>query len=137
METCLAFITSNAAKKISDAFNEKLILLGITRIKWNALYYLGDCEYMTQTELSQKLNIKNSTAARLVGRMTKDGYVCKSHSDSDHRTVNLMITTDGRLMRKRIFPEEEKLSIVACKDITEEEKIVFKRVLNKILVNIE
>lgn len=137
METCLAFITSNAAKKISDAFNEKLKILGITRIKWNALYYLGDCQYMTQTELAKKLNIKNSTAARLVVRMERDGHLYRPHSDTDRRTINLMITANGRQVRERIFPEEEKLSINACKDITEEEKIVFKRVLNKMLVNIE
>lgn len=137
MENCLAFITSCAAKKISDTFNEKLILLGITRIQWNALYYLGDYDYMTQTELAKKLNVKNSTATRLVGRMERDGHINRVKSDSDRRTVKLMITPNGRLIRERIFPEEEKLSILACSDISEEDKIIFKKVLNKILTNIE
>jgi len=48
-----------------------------------------------------------------------------------------MITPNGRLIRERIFPEEEKLSILACSDISEEDKIIFKKVLNKILTNIE
>ena len=137
METCLAFITSCAAKKITDTFNEKLITLGITRIQWNALYYLGSCEYMTQTELAKKLNVKNSTAARLIGRMERDGHVYRRKSDNDRRTVKLMITPDGRQIRERIFPEEEKLSILACRDISEEEEITFKKVLNKILTNIK
>lgn len=137
IETCLAFITSTAAKRIADAFNEKLMRLGITRIQWIALYYLGDCEYMTQTMLAQKLNVKNSTAARLVDRMERDGHVYRGKDKNDRRTINLMITADGRQIRERIFPEGEKLSILACKGIGEEEKTIFKNVLNKMLANIE
>lgn len=136
LDTCIAFITNNTAKKVSYAFNERLVKLGVTRVQWIALYYLGVYEEISQLELGQKMDIKASTVARLIDRMERDGYAERVKSDEDRRITNLKITEKGRKLREDLLPEGEKISKLISKNISDEEIEVFKNVLNKMADNI-
>ncbi|MTK10750.1 MAG: MarR family transcriptional regulator [Clostridiaceae bacterium] len=136
LDTCIAFITNNAAKKISDEFNDRLSELGITRVQWIALYYLGKHKSISQIELADQMDIKPSTTARLIDRMERDGFVKRERDINDRRTVNLMITDKGREFREKLFPVGEKMSEDVSKGISEEEIEIFKNVLKKMVDNI-
>lgn len=137
LDTCVAFITNNSAKKIVDAFGHRLIPLGVTRVQWIALYYLGLQEIISQRELAEKMHIKDSTVARLIDRMERDGYVKRIKDTEDRRITNLIITDTGLTLREELLPEGEKFNAIISKDITEEEMEIFKRVLCKMVDNIK
>ncbi len=136
LETCVAFITNNTAKKIAEAFNERLQPLGITRVQWIALYFLGEKESITQKELAEKMNIKDSTLARLIDRMEKEGYVERVKNSGDRRFTNLVLTAKGSKSREKYLVEGEKLSAQCSKNISKEEIEIFTKVLKKMLDNI-
>lgn len=136
LETCIAFITNNMAKKISDAFNERLMKQGVTRVQWIALYFLGLQNQISQIELAQKMDIKASSVARLIDRMERDGYVHRVKSIEDRRVYYLKITEKGTKLRESLLPEGEKMSRLISTNISDEEIIVFKNVLKKMTENI-
>ncbi len=136
LDECIAFITNKAAKKMADAFNERLKPLGMTRVQWTALYYLGKCDGISQKELAEKMNIKSSTVARLIDRMENDKLVIRSEDPEDRRAVKLVLTEKGKDLREKLLPEGEKMSKVFANGLTDEEIEIFLKVINKMVENI-
>lgn len=135
LEECLAFILNNASKTLTDVLNDRFMELGITRVQWAALYYLGKNESMSQCELGKKLEIKHPSVARLIGRMEKEGYLKKVKNQEDRRITNIELTERGKKIRARILPECERLSEQFIQGIPEERIEVFKDVLNNMVIN--
>jgi len=136
LDTCVVFVTNKASKMIADAFNERLLSLGITRVQWIALYYLGKYEGINQKELAEKMNVKGSTMARLLDRMEKEGSIAREDDPQDKRITRLKLTEKGKELRERFLPECEKMSDIFARGLTDEEVEVFKRVLKKMVDNI-
>lgn len=106
-------------------------------MQWIALYYLGTQKHMNQKELSRRMNIKESTVARLVDRLERDGLVTRQRSEEDRRVFNLILTKKGKEYRKELVPEGEKFNSIVSKNITEKEMLVFMTVLDKMVNNLK
>lgn len=137
LNSCIAFITNNSSKKLSNSFNERLVQKGSTRVQFIALYYLGLSEKINQSELSEKMNIKPSTTARLIDRMEREEYLTRTKCTDDRRVTYLELTPLGKQFRDSLLPLGEEMSKVFSKGITDEEFEIFKRVLNKMVCNSE
>lgn len=136
IDSCVAFITKNATKVITDAFTDQLSALGITRVQWTALYYLGRYQSLSQTELADKMHTKDSSIARLIDRMERDGYVERVRLPEDRRVSILKLTENGLRLWEEVLPEGEKFSQILSYNLTEEEFQCFKRVLDKMMNNL-
>lgn len=128
-------IITDTAKKVSDAFNKKLNTLGITRVQWIALFYLGQDEYFNQNELAMKMKITRSSITRLIDRMEKEGYVKREKELNDRRITRLFLTEKGIKLREILIPEDEKFNRIILQNISSEELNIFKRVLKKMEEN--
>ncbi|WDU82004.1 MarR family transcriptional regulator [Caloramator sp. Dgby_cultured_2] len=51
---------------------------------------------MSQKELSDKMNIKESTTVRLVDRMEKDGFIVRFKDSNDRRITYIELTEKGK-----------------------------------------
>lgn len=136
IEDCTAWFATNASKKITDSFNERLLKDGITRVQWIALFYLGKFGSMSQYELGEKMNIKSSTVVRLMDRMEKEGYIIRKKSITDRRVTFIELTKKGIDLRGRTLPIGEAFNRDLKKNISEEELEVFKSVLSKMIGNV-
>lgn len=136
LDTCLGFITNNIAKEISECFNDRLLLVGITRVQWIALYYLGEEEIISQCELAENMGVKASSVARLIDRMEREEYVVRKRSEKDKRRVDLHLTNKGKKLREELLPEGKKMSELVSKGISDEEIQIFKNVLHKMSINL-
>lgn len=136
LDTCVAFITNTSAKKLAECFNDRLSQLGITRVQWIALYYMGKYENISQIELGEKMDIKASSVARLIDRMERDGYVVRRRDPKDRRITNLILTEMGKGLREKLLPEGEKMRELASQGLAEEEIEIFKKVLKKMTENV-
>lgn len=137
LEECIAFITNNTSKKLADAFNDRTMKEGVSRVQWIALYYLWKYEVLSQIELCNKMNKKQSTVVRLIDRMTRDGLVIRKKDSNDRRITNVMLTEKGKVLREKVFFIGDEMSKVFTKGITEQELKVFTNVLNKMQDNIK
>ena len=136
IDSCVAFIAKDAAKVITDAFNDQLSALGITRVQWTALYYLGRYQSLSQTELADNMHTKASSIVRLIDRMERDGYVERVRLPEDRRVSILKLTENGLRLWEEVLPEGEKFSRTLSYNLTEEESQCFKRVLDKMMNNL-
>lgn len=137
LDDCVGFITSTAAKQLSDAFNERLSQYGTTRVQWIALYYMGEYENISQNELAEKMNIKTSTMVRLIDRMERDGYASRMKDKIDRRITNLILTETGKKLREDLLPMGEAFSNDAVKNISSQDLDTFKQVLSTMIENIK
>ncbi len=133
----MGYIADNSSKIICDAFSEKVKKLGVTRVQWIALYYLGKEEFISQKELAERMNVKESSVARLLDRMERDGLVERLRSEDDKRVTNLVLTEKGRQHRTELLPEGERFEKLLHKNISDEEMQIFTKVLSKMVNNIK
>ena len=137
LDSCVAFITKKSAKKIADAFNDRLMEKGVSRVQWTALYFLGKYGSMSQNDLADKMDLKSSTIARLIDRLERDGYVKRIKDPEDRRITKLLLTEEGRGLRELLIPEGEKMSEIITQGISEEKINIFLQVLRKMTDNVE
>jgi len=117
-------------------FNERLIPLGVTRVQWMTMYYLLKYGDMSQKELGERMDIKESTVARLLDRMESEDLIIRTQTKEDRRIKYIKLTTKGRETIENLLSEGQKMSDFFSMGITEDEIEVFKRVLQKFEENI-
>lgn len=136
IESCEFFINSKTSKKMANLFNERLIPIGVTRVQWIAMYYLLRYGDLSQKELGERMDIKESTVARLLDRMEEDGLIKRTKASEDRRVTYIKLTHKGKDRIEELLPKGQKMSELFSIGITEEEIQVFKRVLRKFVENI-
>jgi len=136
LDKWVGHITEIAMKQISDAFSRRLQNTGITRIQWIALYYVKINKVISQRELSNLMNVKDSSAGRLIDRLERDGLIKRERNDQDRRIIYIILTKKGDDLITEILPYGEKFNYDLISGIEEEDLIIFDRVLKKMLSNV-
>jgi DNA-binding MarR family transcriptional regulator len=129
-------ITENAMKQISEAFGRRLQNTGITRIQWIALYYLQMKGMISQRELSNLMNVKDSSAGRLMDRLERDGLIERERNDVDRRVISLKLTEKGNQLISDLMPIGIQFNNDLVEGIDEQELLIYEKVLNKMISNI-
>lgn len=137
LDDCVAYIGSNAIKKISEKLNDILVEKGSTRVQWIALYYISKNRDIIQSDLAKLMNIKTPTIVRLIDRLEKESLVCRNHDKNDRRIIRLSCTSKGEALNQTLLPLGEDFSDKISDDITTEELMNFKTVLDKLVRNME
>jgi DNA-binding MarR family transcriptional regulator len=105
--------TNTEAARLADfiMFTQRSFLLDLSKElnKGNISYaqffllgYLAKEEYMTMTEISQKMGHSTAAATGLVDRLEKLGYVQRLHAADDRRKVMVQITRKGMELVSRL-----------------------------------
>ena len=138
LSECIGFITNTTMKFVSEDFNRRLEAKGSTRIQWIALYFLNEeNKSISQKELASLMNIKDSSVARLVDRMERDGLIKRVENPKDKRVKFLELTNNGRNKIEALLPEGKYFSDLLLEGITNEELLTFYKVLDKLSINIK
>ena len=138
LSNCIGFVTNTTTKAVTEDFNRRLEKCGSTRIQWIALYFLLKADQsMSQKELAALMNIQDSSLARLIDRMERDGLLRRIENPNDRRMKFLELTEAGRLKADALMPHGQDFSNLLLENITDEEVEVFYRVLDKLLKNIK
>ncbi|GGG12682.1 MarR family winged helix-turn-helix transcriptional regulator [Paenibacillus aceti] len=133
---CIGFITNTASKKIVDAFNARLRDNNITRVKWIALFFIGEEDHISQKELAQKMNANESSIARLLERMERDDLCIRERDTSDRRIIRISLTAKGAQLRAELLPLGQNFHEDATQGIAAEDLEIFKNVLEQMVANV-
>lgn len=133
IEDCVGFQISNAAKIMDEHLNNQLMSLGITRVQWIALYYIGLEKSINQSYLAKKMRIKSSTAARLIDRMERNQYIKRAKHPSDKRIIMLELTEKGSILRDQLQVIAQMTCDELNKKIPEDDYITFINILKNII----
>lgn len=136
LDDCIAFITNKSAKKLADEFNRRLQEHGTTRVQWIALFYIGKAGEVSQKELSDYMDIKESSMVRLIDRMEKEELVERRKDSEDRRITKIILTDRGKFLKEELMPIGQEFQNDVVKGISKENLEVFKEVLQRMTYNI-
>jgi len=136
IERCIGYVTDSAMKLIADAFNNRLKDDNLTRIQWIALYYIHREGPISQRKLSIMMKVQDSSAARLIDRLERDGLVKRDKLPTDRRVFVLSLTKEGQALFEKVLPIGVKYSKDLVNGISEEDLKTFEKVLKQLTVNV-
>lgn len=125
-------------EKANNFLLSELEQIGITDIATShgdilsTLFKYKEC---TMTELSKSINKDRSTVTALINKLTKFGYVSSKKDPADNRSTIIYLTEKGKELEPNFQKISEKLYEKEYKEITDEEKEIFNKVLKKIYDN--
>jgi DNA-binding MarR family transcriptional regulator len=97
------------------------------------LFLLRQEDGQSMTQLSNALDIDNSTLTGLIDRMERDGFVTRRPGDSDRRELRISITPQGLKESNRAGPLIRKINEEIKSGFSQGEIETFKRVLGSFL----
>lgn len=100
------------------------------------VYYLMKNNGLSQSELCERLGVKPSTVAVMLKRMKDTGLFEKVSDKNDKRVVRIFLTDKGKEVYKEINMFHKHLGKLFFENISEEERIILKRILIKIKDNL-
>lgn len=126
-------------KVFKQNFDQELERVGLTFSQMRVLRFLEDNPNtkITQKDISKELDIQHSTTIGLLKRMQEKGLVTVVVDEDNRRCRNIFLTSKAEeisceMERGRTIMENR---IVAS--LTEEEKEIFYRLLNKAIDNLK
>jgi DNA-binding MarR family transcriptional regulator len=136
----------NAASQISktkELINQYIVtalrkhgVVGIVTSHGEIILSLMRRDCLTMSELAAKIHKDPSTVTTLVKKLITFGYVTLTKCDNDKRSVRASLTDKGKALESAFMQISDELRIQMYRDISEDEKQVFKHVLNKIKQNL-
>lgn len=82
------------------------------------------------------MNVKDSSAGRLIDRLERDGLIERERNDADRRVVRVKLTDKGDKLITELIPIGIQFNDDLLKGIDEQDLLVYDRVLKKMLSNI-
>ena len=110
---------------------------GLRVPEWRALAALYGREKCTMSELAELATIDRTTLTRTIDRMEEAGWLARVADAADMRVTRLELSTAGRRMFERIWPEVEKLNALALEGVSKAEIRDLQRILERMHANLD
>lgn len=89
-------LLTTAARLTENAWNQRLLEIGITHAGFIALRAIETNGPLSQVELAEQLHVTAQTVGRTLARLEQQGLVSRQSSESDRRTFLVSLTELGR-----------------------------------------
>lgn len=136
----------NAASQISkckELINQYIItaleehgVVGIVTSHGEIILSLMRRDCLTMSELAALIRKDPSTVTTLVKKLHTFGYVTLTKCDNDKRSVRASLTDKGKALESAFMQISDDLRMQMYKGIDEDDKQVFKQVLQEIMQNL-
>ncbi len=135
LDNQLCFALYAASRKVIALYTPLLNKLGITYTQYITLLVLWENHTTSVKELCNKLMLDTGTMTPLLKKMEDKGYITRTRSPLDERSVIISITTEGKNLKDEA---EEFLPQIFCSLDTGVEELVevregLKRLLGRIV----
>ena len=139
LQKSLGFKLDAAARLTTGNFSRKLkeVSLSITPEQWGIISFLYQEEGVTQNQLTKLVRKDHTCVSRLVESLIKKGIVKKVPSPDDKRVNHIYLTELGQQMENSAVAVSKENLAKVFDGVTDEEKAVFSKVLDKIIENLE
>lgn len=138
--THLGFLCDCLSREVKNAVNRGLKdakgLSAASKYGWLLAYFVRQTEPIFQRDLEQIFHLPKSTLADIIQIFEKEDLIEKVPVDGDGRKKQIVVTTKGRelnLITEAMIMEVEDFMM---EDISEEEKEVVAKVLDKMQQNV-
>jgi DNA-binding MarR family transcriptional regulator len=118
----------------SDTFMDQIAM---HRAQATLLCRLFVRDGMTQSEIAEQLSVRGATVTNMLQRMEEAGLVARCRDAEDNRLVRVYLTDAGREKERAITEQFLNLESTIFEGISEEDRTLFRRILNQLLHNME
>mgnify|MGYP003667916228 FL=1 len=126
------YLTHRIGTLMDQTIDPDLKELDISLEMWRVLFILSQVGPHNLVALAKSTSVKTSTLSRLVGRMVKRGYVSRSRSETDNRTVDVAILPAGQEIVDVLMPRAMEIREMATQDFLPEELPVLTAYLRRL-----
>jgi len=129
--------------KISSTINKALLRafaeedLNITTEQWTVLSCLWKEDRVTQQELCDLTRKDKPSMTRLIDNLQRNKFVVRVPHATDRRVNLIHLTQYGASLRERVPSIVQRVVDKALSNVSEEEVITSRNVLNKIITNLD
>jgi DNA-binding MarR family transcriptional regulator len=123
-----------AERGIGERYQQKL---GVTLPEARVIASVGSFGPFSIMELARHANLDKSQASRAAEALIKQGLVQREASEEDGRVVLISLTTDGRVLYRKIMPIARKWNVDLFDCLNEEEKAAFGDALDRIIESMQ
>ena len=118
-------------------FKKKLKPYGMTPVRWSIISVLDSQKGITQTELAEAIDKKQTTIVEMIYAMEEKGLIKRMYSERDRRLHYLFLTEKGEELKKTLSPLVEDAHLFITRQLSNEENTQLKTLLNKVYNGIQ
>lgn len=101
------------------------------------LMLLWEQDGLSQSTIAETLNKDKTNIARMVSNLEEKGFIKRTQSPSDRRSLTVNLTQEGKALGDEITLITEEFNELVTKGISEEEIEEVRRILAKISANVQ
>jgi DNA-binding MarR family transcriptional regulator len=105
---------------------------GISTGMWWFLRCLWEQEGLSQTELSEKVQVTGPTTVRALALMESRGLITRRHEGSDKRRVFIRLTKEGRELREKVLPAVRRVHEKSVRRLSPQEVDTLRHLLLRV-----
>lgn len=98
---------------------------------------LWEKDGLNQNEIAQKLNKEKSNITRMIFNLEQKGFIRRESGENDRRSLMVYLTDEGKKLSSSIIPITEEFNEMICKEISNEELMMVRRILSKMRANVQ
>ncbi|MCF8886941.1 MULTISPECIES: MarR family winged helix-turn-helix transcriptional regulator [Priestia] len=118
--------------KVMNYLKKKLKPYGMTPVRWSIINVLDTQKGMTQKELAEAIDKKQTTIVEMMYAMEEKGLIKRTFSERDRRLHYLFLTEKGEELKKTLAPLVKDAHLFVVRQLSNEEIDQLKILLNKV-----
>lgn len=135
LNECINFLMTNAQNAVLSYFKQSLKPYNITPIQYALLKCLWDKDGLTPSQLANLLSLDSSTITGILDRVENKGYVKRTYSPYDRRSITIYLTPEGKALQRPIEKVIEDSNAAVMKDMDPEDVLIAKKLIVTITDN--
>ena len=101
LEEQVCFALAVASRSVVASYRTVLEPLGLTHPQYLTMLALWQHGTLSVKALGALLHLEPATISPLVKRLEQSGLVTRTRSSSDERSIDVVLTSEGRALRRR------------------------------------
>src|ERR1700704_2442 len=127
------FRVARIARRLRQAVDAELRVLGLTEATWRPLAYVGRLgDGVRQKELATALGIEGPSLVRLLDNLERRGLIERREDETDRRARGLYLTRAGRELAVRVAKVGTEVQTRALAKVSPADLEICQRVLDQI-----
>ena len=128
-ENCICFLFAKANQKSQAILKKMLKPYGLTAVQILVIEALWEDEGLTAGELGKRLVLDNATLSGVLDRLSDAGWISKKPDATDKRALRISLSAKARENKSALFQIRETVNDFIMKGFSQEETLLFKRLL--------
>jgi DNA-binding MarR family transcriptional regulator len=133
----VGYLVRQAHRAFIRVLGDKLKEHDFTPAQWTTLRALWEEDGYSQVELAHRIRVEKASLTAVLDSLERRGFIARVRSTEDRRMWNVHLTAAGRSLEAELLPFAAEINQQAARGLDEADFAHFRRVLQRIIVNLQ